>query len=214
MLLLRAVDPFDPKVVLELRVRAKQQLRLRARSVRKAHPRASLAERSARVVERVLTHPTFVQASSIALFWPMLERGELDVRPLDSAARQAGKAVFYPFLRPGTPALTGFRRAESIGDLELGPARFAQPREGAAEARRGDLELVVVPALAASGDGHRLGYGMGFYDATLPDVCPPARSMVVVYDFELLAELPSEAHDVRCDFLVTDERSLEFAAPA
>jgi 5-formyltetrahydrofolate cyclo-ligase len=209
MLLLRAVDPLDPKVVLELRVRAKKQLRLRARALRKAHPPASLAERSARLVERVLAHPAFEQAKSVALFWPLLERGEVDVRALDSAARRAGKSVFYPFLRQGNPMLTGFCRTEAAAELEFGSARFAQPPEAAPQAARGDIELVLVPALAASGDGHRLGYGMGYYDATLPDVCPPARAMVVVYDFELMAELPNEAHDVRCDIVVTDERSLE-----
>jgi len=204
------VDPFDPKVVLELSVRAKQQLRRRARAMRKAHSAQSLAERSAKLVARILTHGSFEQAGSVALFWPMLERGEVDVRAVDPAARAAGKAVFYPFLQRHPQGVrTGFRRTGAAAELEHGAERFAQPRKGAPEARRGEIDLVIVPALSASGDGHRLGYGMGFYDATLPDVCPPAKKMVVVYDFELMAELPSEAHDVRCDFIVTDERVLE-----
>jgi 5-formyltetrahydrofolate cyclo-ligase len=61
-----------------------------------------------------------------------------------------------------------------------------------------------VPALAATPDGHRLGYGKGFYDATLPDVCPPALAIAVVYSFQLLAELPVESHDHRCDLVATD----------
>jgi 5-formyltetrahydrofolate cyclo-ligase len=39
---------------------------------------------------------------------------------------------------------------------------------------------------------------------TLPDVSPPALSIVVAYSFQLLAELPLEAHDVACDAVVTD----------
>ncbi|HVJ16561.1 MAG TPA: 5-formyltetrahydrofolate cyclo-ligase [Polyangiaceae bacterium] len=210
MLLLRAVDPFDPKVVLELSVRAKQQLRRRARATRKAHAPASLAERSARLVPRILTHGSFEQARSVGLFWPMIERGEVDVRPLDAAARAAGKAVFYPFLQRSERGVrTGFRLTSAATELVLGVERFAQPAESALEAKRGDVDLVIVPALAVAGDGHRLGYGMGFYDATLPDVCPPARTIAVAYDFELLAELPSEPHDVRCDVVITDVRTLE-----
>jgi 5-formyltetrahydrofolate cyclo-ligase len=182
--------------------------------MRRAHAATSLAERSARLTERVLAHGSFAQARSVALFWPLLERGEVDVRSLDYAARSAGKAVFYPFLQRSEQRVrTGFRLTSELGELALGSERFAQPPDAASEAVRGDIELVIVPALAVSSDGHRLGYGMGFYDATLPDVCPPARSMVVAYDFELMAELPSEAHDIRCDFVVTDLRLLEPGLP-
>jgi 5-formyltetrahydrofolate cyclo-ligase len=104
---------------------------------------------------------------------------------------------------------TGFRFTGAATDLALGAERFAQPADDAVEATRGDIELVIVPALAVSSDGHRLGYGWGFYDVTLPDVCPPARTIAVAYDFELLAELPSEEHDVRCDVVITDQRTLE-----
>ena len=52
-------------------------------------------------------------------------------------------------------------------------------------------DVVVVPALAVAADGHRVGYGIGFYDATLPDVCPPAAAVMVAFGFQLLAEVPS-----------------------
>jgi 5-formyltetrahydrofolate cyclo-ligase len=65
-----------------------------------------------------------------------------------------------------------------------------------------------VPALAVSSAGHRLGYGVGFDDATLPDFCPPAASLIVAFDFQLLAELPTLDHDFACDLVVTDARTL------
>jgi 5-formyltetrahydrofolate cyclo-ligase len=68
--------------------------------------------------------------------------------------------------------------------------------------------LVVVPALAVAATGHRLGYGGGFYDAMLPDFCPPAIAVVVAFDFQLVAELPAEPHDVQCGVIVTDARTL------
>jgi 5-formyltetrahydrofolate cyclo-ligase len=182
--------------------------------MRQARPAASRAERSARLVERVLAHGSFVQAQSVALYWPMAERGEVDVRPLDSAAREAGKSVFYPYLRSAEGRLfTGFRLTASPDELLVGAERFAQPPDSAPEARRGDIDLFVVPALAVAATGHRLGYGLGFYDATLPDFCPPARSLAVAYDFELLAEVPVEVHDARCDFVLTDARTFEPGGP-
>jgi 5-formyltetrahydrofolate cyclo-ligase len=82
--------------------------------------------------------------------------------------------------------------------------RFAEPNPSAPVATRGDLDLLVVPALGITLQGFRLGFGAGYYDSTLPDFCPPAKSICVGYDFQRLIELPIEAHDVACDAVVTD----------
>jgi 5-formyltetrahydrofolate cyclo-ligase len=57
-------------------------------------------------------------------------------------------------------------------------------------------------------DGTRLGFGSGFYDATLPEFCPPALAVAAVYHFQLLGELPLEGHDVRCARIVTETQTL------
>jgi 5-formyltetrahydrofolate cyclo-ligase len=44
-------------------------------------------------------------------------------------------------------------------------------------------------------------------------VCPPAQALVVVYDFQLLVELPTLPHDFACNVIVTDTRVLP-AQPA
>ena len=41
------------------------------------------------------------------------------------------------------------------------------------------------------------------------DFCPPAKALVVAFDFQLLGELPVTAGDVASQFIVTDRRSLE-----
>ena len=66
--------------------------------------------------------------------------------------------------------------------------------------------MIFVPALAVAPNGHRVGYGAGFYDATLPGFCPPARAVVVAFDFQLLGEVPSSEQDFACDLVLTDKR--------
>lgn len=199
----------------ELLRRAKRQIRARMRALRSAHPSGVLAQRSAKIVERVRVLPAFARARSVALFWPMLDRGEVDLRLLDALCRASGKPVYYPFMQAsGEMTLTGFRLTRRADELVDRGQHFAEPDPSAPTSVRGEVDLVIVPALAVAVDGHRLGYGKGFYDATLPDHCPPALSVVVAYDFQLLGELPKYETDVACDMVVTDSRTIDVKALA
>jgi 5-formyltetrahydrofolate cyclo-ligase len=104
---------------------------------------------------------------------------------------------------------TGFAETRDPAELAERGRKFLEPPPDAPRAARGELDLVMVPALAVTDGGHRLGYGVGFYDATLPDFCPPARSLLVAFEFQLLAELPVFEHDVACDLVVTDGRTID-----
>ena len=181
-------------------------------ALRRAIPDRALAERNRRLCERIVLADWFEQAHSIGLFWPMAGRNEVDLRTIDARARALDKRLFYPFMADAGAALrTGFRLVDDPAELAERGRGFLEPLPDAPEAERGDLDVILVPALAVARDGHRLGYGAGFYDATLPDFAPPARSVIVAFDFQLLGELPTAEHDFACDRVVTDARELECA---
>jgi 5-formyltetrahydrofolate cyclo-ligase len=194
-----------------LRIRAKRQLRDRARALRTAIPEPAREARSLRVVERVFELPEVQAASAVASFWPMTSRGEVDLRTLDERLRAAGKRLFYPGMAEPDGPGPRFARVDDRAALADRGRRFLEPPADAPVANPGDLDIVIVPALAVSGTGDRLGYGAGFYDSILPRFCPPALSVVVVYDFELLPELPVTDHDVSCNVVVTDTRVIRVA---
>jgi 5-formyltetrahydrofolate cyclo-ligase len=203
------VELFDPETLADLKFRAKKQLRTRLRGLRGAYPQAVLAQASERIVASVLGLPQFAQAHGVGLFWPIAERREVDVRPLSEATLAAGKRLYFPFLTPNASgSSTGFRQVTGVSELAERGQRFLEPPPESPAAKRSEIDLLIVPALAASSDGHRLGYGSGFYDATLPDFCPPACAVVVLFDFQLLGELPVTDTDVASQVVVTDRRVL------
>jgi 5-formyltetrahydrofolate cyclo-ligase len=196
---------FEPTKMAEYAQAAKLELRKRLRGLRAAYPAEALRLRSEAIVSRVAELPAFSTARSVALFFPLEQRKEVDLRKLDERARALGKLVYYPFLeRRGDRLITGLRLTSGLDDLEQRDQPFFEPPLEAAVAVRGDVDLVFVPALGVAPTGHRLGYGAGFYDATLPDFCPPAKAVGVAYDFQLLMELPTLTHDVPCHAVVTD----------
>src|SRR3970040_1268427 len=120
--------PFDPRALDELRERAKRQLRQRMRALRAAYPDPQRAERSRAAVARLIGLPEFEAARNVALFWPLLERQELDLRELDALSRARNKLLFYPCLDEKDGQLeTGFRPVFATSELVDRGRRFAQP---------------------------------------------------------------------------------------
>lgn len=207
------VTDLDPESLAELRQHAKLTIRKRMRALRAALPQSACLRRSQAIVGRLTELEAYRSADGVALFWPIEDRREVDLQSLDALARAANKRVYYPFMEPsGEVIRTGFRLVTQPSEMVERGRGFREPPADAPEARRGDIDLVVVPALAAAVTGHRIGYGAGYYDATLPDVRPPALAVIVAFDFQLLAELPSEAGDVACDLVVTDAGVLDVRA--
>lgn len=67
--------------------------------------------------------------------------------------------------------------------------------------------IVIVPGLGFTKDGARLGRGKGFYDRYLED-----KSVIKIgigFEMQIDEDIPSEPHDVKMDFLVTDQRVLK-----
>ncbi len=189
----------------ELRYRAKAELRKRARALRNAIPRESALARSARIAERIEALPFVVAASRVALFHPIEGRNEVDLTALGDRLRARGVRVAYPSIDPDTRVMT-FRFVDDPGAMEERGLGFCEPAPEAEEATA--LDVVIVPALQIDGRGHRIGYGAGFYDRTLPRFVPPARSVGVAFDFQLVAEIPDTPGDITLSLIVTDSRTV------
>ena len=201
--------------VQELIVRAKQSLRRRMRGLRSALPQPAFELRCQRICDSVLSLPEVGTAQRVGLFWPIAEKREIDTIPLDLQLRNRGKTLYYPFMDPMAEGgfLTGFRTVPNPTDLADRGRGFCEPDPNHPAATRGELDVIIVPALAVDPRGHRLGYGGGVYDATLPDLCPPATAIVVAFDFQLVVDLPITDLDVACSIVVTDSRTMRAMVP-
>ena len=133
----------------------------------------------------------------VALFYPT--RYEPDVRPLVGELWQAGFMVALPrVVLPGHPMVFNVWEPYALLDVDaLGHPCGNGPQVHPA--------YVVVPMLAYTRQGHRLGQGGGYYDATLRAMRYPTIALGVCYTAHELApeEFPAEPHDVRMDFVMT-----------
>ena len=198
------MEKLDPEAVKILAYRAKAELRKRARALRNTIPVSAIAERSGKIQKRLEGLAILQNARRVALFWPIEGRNEVDLRPLAKTLQLRGVSVAFPTIDPDTRVMT-FRYPPNHEAMEERGLGFAEPSYEDPEADA--LDVIVVPALGVDAVGHRIGYGAGYYDRTLPRFCPPAISIVVAFDFQLLVEVPMTDGDVAVNIVVTDERT-------
>ncbi|MFE7844275.1 5-formyltetrahydrofolate cyclo-ligase [Microbacterium sp. NPDC057407] len=135
---------------------------------------------------------------------------EPDTRTFVAAAVERGIRVLLPVTRAdglldwsvATPDLDiaegMFGLPEPVGEL-LGPIAV------------NDVDLLVIPAAAVDRSGMRLGWGRGYYDKTIGSMegCPPVYA--VVFDSEILDDVPSDVHDQPVTGVVTPTQTLVLA---
>ena len=141
----------------------------------RAMPGEERAAGSEVICRRVLESTAWRDAARVLLFSPI--RSEPDISPLGAAATEAGKGIA---IMPTT------LRTESQLELPFIP------------------DLVLVPGLAFSRAGHRLGRGGGFYDRLLAGRAKNARKLGICFASQLLESVPIEEHDAVLDAVISD----------
>jgi len=127
---------------------------------------------------------------------------EPDVTGFNDWVRASGRKLLLPII-------TGSQLAwAEPGELTSGPLGILQPTGAPAELT--EATLIVLPALAVDRAGNRLGRGAGYYDRALAEMAAAVR-VAVVFDSEILPELPAEPHDVPVNLVVSPEQTLTFS---
>ena len=174
---------------------AKGALRTRLLAQRRARPAEQRALAAAKISAALL--PGLAGAATVAAYVPEeIEPGygrlPADLSPL---------RVLLPVV-PGDghdllwAVDTGRMATGRFGLLEPAGPRLGPDAIGAAD-------VVVLPALAVSRAGARLGRGGGYYDRALRHARPDAVLVALVFDDELVDDLPDEPHDRHVDAVVT-----------
>lgn len=154
---------------------------------------------------RLAALPLFQAARVVALY--VAQSFEVPTAGLWEAARAAGKTVVLPRVVKGERVLA-FHQVSDASVLVIGPLQLRQPPPEAPTVALADLDLIVVPGVGFTPDGRRLGRGGGYYDATLARCRPDAAKIGVTFACCLVAEIPTEAHDVRVDCVVSERGAL------
>ena len=184
----------------------KDSLRERFREYRTSLSESEYERLSLAVTENVIELPELQHARTVHVYWPILEQREVDTRPLIRMLRARGCEIVLPVVLTfrstpdGTQRLAHIRYPEEEA-LRVNRWGIAEPHPGQRVPIH-EIDAVIVPALGAGRNGHRIGHGLGYYDEFLSEVS--AVKVCLIYSSCLADWVPFERHDVPVDVLVSE----------
>lgn len=184
-------------------------LRDRFRAYRRTLSAEAHQRLSQRVTERARGVDALRQAETVHIYWPLLDRGEIDTRPLVDWLLSRDCRVVLPRVvstAAGHEPLMEHVAFDDASELRSNGWGLLEPAGDDLVAPE-ELDAVVVPAFGAGRNGHRIGHGLGFYDAFLRGL--DAARLCLTYHATLVAAVPAEPHDVPMTHVITEREVVQ-----
>lgn len=170
----------------------KKELRRVIREKKRAMTEEQIASASERLRELFAASNAYAQAKSIYGYLPYNQ--EVRTVPILEQAIRDGKRVAVPKCYGDEMR---FIWMEDLSQVEKGYAGIPEPISDGPVADD-QTALVLMPGLAFDPQGHRIGYGGGFYDRFLAAE-PNHPTLALCYDFQMLEHLETEEFDIPVD---------------
>lgn len=121
-----------------------------------------------------------------------------------------GKKVYIPVTKPRTKELVLSHLIDFDNDLKKGYWGLLEPKKETFRPHCSEfLDLIIVPGLIFSQNGHRLGYGGGYYDAFLSSLTESIPTLGIAFECQVTEKLPVQSHDISVDYILTEKRFIQ-----
>jgi len=190
----------------------KQIVRKSILSRREQLPADARAMYSATITERLLQLPEYRQAGTVLGY--MNFGAEYASSLWVERALAEGKRLALPKVNHHTNRLDLYWVEDLENQLAPGLWGIREPvvERCARLHAQDEVELILLPGVAFTRDGARLGYGGGFYDRLLAGIAQRPILIAAAFALQIVEALPQEAHDARVGWLVTEQETIDCSA--
>lgn len=155
---------------------------------------AQVENASVLLAQQLFSHPLYLAANTLYAY--LSYNQEVRTAPIIQKALSQGKRVAVPKIY-GTEMRFVYITENSV----IAPGYKGIPEPVEDSIADDSSALVLMPGLAFTAEGQRMGYGGGFYDRFLEK--EPHPTVALCFDFQLLSQLPTEEHDLPVDAVLS-----------
>ena len=157
------------------------------------------------ICAKFLALPEYAAARTVMFYVDV--RTEVRTRDDLAGALGHGKKIVVPWCN-ATGELELFW-LQSMEDLAVGMYKILEPKpelRGLSDRQVAvaELDLIMVPGVAFTREGARMGHGKGYYDKLLEHARPHAPLVALAFECQLFPEIPTQPHDVFMDKVITE----------
>jgi len=157
-------------------------------------------EYSHKIACRLFDDENWKEASIIGM--TISRHPEVDTYQIIRKSWEEGKQIVVPKCEPKEKRLS-FRTLTDFSQLESVFYGLLEPIEALTTKMEGDsIDLLIVPGLAYTRDGYRLGFGGGYYDRFLSNFT--GKTVSLAFSDQIISELPVENHDIPVSKIITN----------
>lgn len=176
----------------------KKALRAEIKAKKQAMTEQQIETASQGLAAQLFAHPAYQKARSI--YGYLSYNQEVRTRPILEQAQKDGKRVAVPKVLGDQMV---FLWLDDLSAVSPGYCGIPEPTANGPEADD-ETALVLMPGLAFDPEGHRCGYGGGFYDHYLASHTGHT-TLALCYRFELLDHVETDSHDIPVDYVLSQE---------
>lgn len=179
----------------------KPTLRQHMRERLRALDPAFIASASQQISDNILHFAAaWPSGTTIALFGGLKNEPDLLPHLLPALNAQGVRLCFFQIeaseLQP--------RQVCSLDDLQRGQMNVWEPKPHCPRIEIDALDIILIPGLAFTRDGLRLGRGGGYYDRLLANPACRAQRIAIAFDLQIVDSIPTEPHDQRVHQIITE----------
>ncbi|MHB1453577.1 MAG: 5-formyltetrahydrofolate cyclo-ligase [Saccharofermentanales bacterium] len=187
----------------------KQKIRDEIRRIRENQNDESRIRKSDEICRNLLSLDLLasekVKGKKISLFCS--HKGEPETLEMFTELTDRGAECFFPIVK-GHHIYMGRSCEDQAGFSGFKAGELGIPEPGQYDEEPPVMDIIIIPGIAFSPEGHRIGYGKGYYDKyisqypadSLPPVIAPA------FEFQVIPGIVPSAYDIPVDIIITEQR--------
>ena len=180
----------------------KHAVRNELKQVRAALPDTDREEYSGRITEHLYNLPEIQSARSVFAF--ISYGNEVDTHGLIQSFLDKGITLAVPKILPGQGMVAMI--LHSWEELAPGPMGILTHRENGTQC--GTFDVIITPGLGFTREGHRIGYGRGYYDRWFSQH-PTGLKIGIAFEVQIRESLPVDDRDIQVDIIVTEDQLVD-----